>query len=382
MSKETLHKKKTGKENQPIRAIISGGGTGGHIYPAIAIANELKARDAQAEILFVGAKGKMEMEKVPKAGYPIEGLWISGIQSSLSADNLAFPIKLTSSLLKARGIIKRFRPQVAIGVGGFASGPLLYMASQMKIPCLIQEQNSYAGLTNKWLSKRVKTICVAYDGLEKYFPKDKLVHTGNPVRKDILDLEVAAKREEAYRHFGLDPHKKTILAVGGSLGARSINESISKDLHKIVGADTQILWQTGKNSFEENPDNAAHLTNPLVKRTEFIYEMDLAYALADVIVSRAGALAVSEICLVAKPAIFVPFPFAAEDHQTKNVQALEAKNAAIHIKNSEAKDRLIDVALELIQDDPQQTQLAHNIAQLGKPNATQEIVDEVLKLVR
>lgn len=376
MPKENLHKK-----DQPIRAIISGGGTGGHIYPAIAIANELKARKANTEILFVGAKGKMEMEKVPKAGYPIEGLWISGIQRSLSPDNLAFPFKLTSSLLKARGIIKRFRPNVAIGVGGFASGPLLYMASRMNIPCLIQEQNSYAGLTNKWLSKRVNTICVAYEGLEKYFPKEKLVYTGNPVRKDILDLDAAARREEAYKHFGLDPNKKTILAVGGSLGARSINESISQDLHKIVQADVQILWQTGKNSFEENPDNAQHLENPLVKRTEFIYEMDLAYALADTIVSRAGALAVSEICLVAKPSIFVPFPFAAEDHQTKNVQALEAKNAAIHIKNSEAKERLIDTALELIKDENRQTQLAQNIAQLGKPKATQEIVDEVLKLL-
>ena len=376
MSKENLH-----KQDQPIRAIISGGGTGGHIYPAIAIANELKARNANTEILFVGAKGKMEMEKVPKAGYPIEGLWISGIQRSLSPDNLAFPFKLTSSLLKARGIIKRFRPNVAIGVGGFASGPLLYMASRMNIPCLIQEQNSYAGLTNKWLSKRVKTICVAYEGLEKYFPKEKLVYTGNPVRKDILDLDATAKRAEAYKHFGLDPNKKTILAVGGSLGARSINESISQDLHKIVQADVQILWQTGKNTFEENPDNTQHLKNSLVKRTEFIYDMDLAYALADVIVSRAGALAVSEICLVAKPSIFVPFPFAAEDHQTKNVQALEAKNAAIHIKNSEAKERLIDAALELIQDENRQSQLAQNIAQLGKPKATQEIVDEVLKLL-
>jgi len=379
MSKEILHKQST--DSKPIRAIISGGGTGGHIYPAIAIANELKSRQANAEILFVGAKGKMEMEKVPKAGYAIEGLWISGIQRSLSADNLAFPFKLTSSLLKARSIIKRFRPNVAIGVGGFASGPLLYMASRMGIPCLIQEQNSYAGLTNKWLSKKVKTICVAYEGLEKYFPKEKLVYTGNPVRKDILVLDAAAKKAEAYQHFELDPNKKTILAVGGSLGARSINESISKDLHKIVQADVQILWQTGKNTFEEAPDNAAHLTSPLVKRTEFIYEMDLAYALADVIVSRAGALAVSEICLVGKPAIFVPFPFAAEDHQTKNVQALEAKNAAIHIKNGEAKDRLIDEALELLNNETLQNQLAQNIAQLGKPNATQQIVDEVLKLM-
>jgi len=379
MSKEILHKQNTGAK--PVRAIISGGGTGGHIYPAIAIANELKARQANAEILFVGAKGKMEMEKVPKAGYPIEGLWISGIQRSLSADNLAFPFKLTSSLLKARGIIKRFRPNVAIGVGGFASGPLLYMASRMGIPCLIQEQNSYAGLTNKWLSKRVKTICVAYEGLEKYFPKEKLVYTGNPVRKDILELDAVAKRAKAFQHFGLDPNKQTILAVGGSLGARSVNESISKDLHKIVQADVQILWQTGKNTFEENSDNASLLTNPLVKRTEFIYEMDLAYALADVIVSRAGALAVSEICLVGKPAIFVPFPFAAEDHQTKNVQALEAKNAAIHIKNSEAKERLIDTALDLVKNENLQGQLAQNIAQLGKPNATQQIVDEVLKLV-
>lgn len=372
------------KENlpsKPVRAIISGGGTGGHIYPAIAIANELKARNANTEILFVGAKGKMEMEKVPKAGYPIEGLWISGIQRSLSADNLAFPFKLTSSLLKARSIIKSFKPQVAIGVGGFASGPLLYMASRMGVPTLIQEQNSYAGLTNKWLSKRVKTICVAYEGLEKYFPADKLVYTGNPVRKDILELDVAAKRAEAYQHFGLDPAKKTLLIVGGSLGARSINESISKDLDKIIKEDIQVLWQTGKNSFEENSANAQYLDSPLVKRTEFIYDMDLAYALADIIVSRAGALAVSEICLVGAPAVFVPFPFAAEDHQTKNVLALEDKNAAIHIKNSEAKDKLVDAALALMKDNDRQTLLAQNITQLGKPKATEQIVNEVLKLV-
>lgn len=374
MSNENLH-----KGPKAVRAIISGGGTGGHIYPAIAIANELKARNSQTEILFVGAKGKMEMEKVPKAGYPIEGLWISGIQRSFSADNLAFPFKLTSSLLRARSIIRQFKPNVAIGVGGFASGPLLYMASRMKIPTLIQEQNSYAGLTNKWLSKRVKTICVAYENMEKYFPGDKLMYTGNPVRKDILDVN--SKRAQAYQHFGLDPQKKTLLVVGGSLGARSINESISKGLHKIIQEGIQIIWQTGKNSFEENPDSVQYLDDKLVKRTEFIYEMDLAYALADIIVSRAGALAVSEICLVAKPAIFVPFPFAAEDHQTKNVQALEAKNAAIHIKNSEAKERLVDTALDLIKNEARQNELTQNISSLGKPQATKQIVDEVLKLI-
>lgn len=374
MSNENLH-----KDPKAVRAIISGGGTGGHIYPAIAIANELKARNSQTEILFVGAKGKMEMEKVPKAGYPIEGLWISGIQRSFSADNLAFPFKLTSSLLRARSIIRQFKPNVAIGVGGFASGPLLYMASRMKIPTLIQEQNSYAGLTNKWLSKRVKTICVAYENMEKYFPGDKLMYTGNPVRKDILDVN--SKRAQAYQHFGLDPQKKTLLVVGGSLGARSINESISKGLHKIIQEGIQIIWQTGKNSFEETPDSVQYLDDKLVKRTEFIYEMDLAYALADIIVSRAGALAVSEICLVAKPAIFVPFPFAAEDHQTKNVQALEAKNAAIHIKNSEAKERLVDTALDLIKNEARQNELTQNISSLGKPQATKQIVDEVLKLI-
>ncbi|EAY24447.1 undecaprenyldiphospho-muramoylpentapeptide beta-N-acetylglucosaminyltransferase [Microscilla marina] len=373
--------KENSRNQVPVRAIISGGGTGGHIYPAIAIANELKERHANTEILFVGAQGKMEMEKVPKAGYPIEGLWISGIQRSLSVDNLSFPFKLTSSLLKARSIIKKFKPNVAIGVGGFASGPLLYVASRMGVPSLIQEQNSYAGLTNKWLAKRVNTICVAYEGLEKYFPAEKLVHTGNPVRKDILALDVTAKRVAAFQHFGLDPAKKTILIVGGSLGARSINESISKDLHKIVNAGAQVLWQTGKNSFEENPDSAGLLSHPLVKRTEFIYEMDLAYALADIIVSRAGALAVSEICLVGAPAILVPFPFAAEDHQTKNVLALEEKNAAIHIKNSDAKNLLVDAALALLQDTNHQQQLAQNIRQLGKPKATEQIVDEVLKLV-
>jgi UDP-N-acetylglucosamine--N-acetylmuramyl-(pentapeptide) pyrophosphoryl-undecaprenol N-acetylglucosamine transferase len=363
-----------------MKVIISGGGTGGHIYPAIAIANELKARDSKTEILFVGAQGRMEMEKVPKAGYNIKGLWISGLQRKLTLDNLSFPFKVISSIWKARQIIREFKPDIAIGVGGYASGPLLYAAQMAKIPTLIQEQNSFAGITNKWLAKKAHKICVAYPKMEQFFPKEKIIITGNPVRSDILDIKT--KREKAFAFFGLDPNKPTVLAIGGSLGARSINESIAKNLAKIVEKDIQLLWQTGKNSFEFPAENQGLIKNPLLKKLEFIYEMDLAYALADVVISRAGALAVSELCLTAKPCILVPLPSAAEDHQTKNALALVEKEAAEMVKDTDARQILVDKALDLLADKAKREKFAQNIQAFAKPNATQEIAQAVIELVK
>jgi UDP-N-acetylglucosamine--N-acetylmuramyl-(pentapeptide) pyrophosphoryl-undecaprenol N-acetylglucosamine transferase len=363
-----------------MRFIISGGGTGGHIYPAIAIANELKALHPNSEILFVGAKGRMEMEKVPQAGYPIEGLWISGIQRKLTLKNLAFPFKVISSILEARKIILRFKPDAVIGVGGYASGPLLYAATQLKIPALIQEQNSYAGLTNKWLAKKVQKICVAYPHMERFFPAQKIVSTGNPVRGDILDLK--DKREQALDFFKLNPQKKTILVVGGSQGSRSINEAISHNLSKFIEKDIQLIWQTGKNSFSEAPDSQLLLENPLLHRTEFIYKMDLGYAAADVVISRAGALAVSELCIAAKPTVFVPLPSAAEDHQTKNAESLAQQNAAWLVSDTQARNEVVEKAISLLEDEALSKTFSENIQKLAKPNATRQIAEEVLKLVR
>lgn len=360
------------------KVIISGGGTGGHIYPAIAIANALKAIDPTIQILFVGALGKMEMEKVPRAGYEIIGLPISGIKRELSVDNISFPFKLTRSLLKARSIIKSFKPDIAIGVGGFASGPLLMIASLMGIPTLIQEQNSYAGITNKLLAKRAKAICVAYPKMEDFFPKSKLKLTGNPVRSDILD--VTHKRPAAYAHFGLQPNHKTLLIIGGSLGAKTINESIEAGLKMIIDSGYQILWQTGKPYFERAKSAIDTLKTPYAQAFDFIYEMDLAYALADVVVSRAGALSVSELCLVEKPAILVPFPYASEDHQTKNAMSLVEQNAALLVKDKNAGEELVQTALRLLQDADKQHELSKNIKKLAKPNAAKEIAETVLKL--
>jgi UDP-N-acetylglucosamine--N-acetylmuramyl-(pentapeptide) pyrophosphoryl-undecaprenol N-acetylglucosamine transferase len=360
------------------KIIISGGGTGGHIYPAIAIANALKAIDPTIQILFVGALGKMEMEKVPKAGFDIIGLPIAGIKRELSVDNLSFPFKLVRSLLKARSIIKEFKPDIAIGVGGFASGPLLMIASLMGIPTLIQEQNSYAGVTNKLLGKRAKAICVAYPNMEAFFPKNKLKLTGNPVRSDILN--VSHKREQAYSHFGLQPNHKTLLVIGGSLGAKTINESIESGLKMIIDSGYQVLWQTGKPYAERAKDFVQGLKTPYAKASDFIYEMDLAYALADVVVSRAGALSVSELCLAEKPAILVPFPFASEDHQTKNAMSLVEQNAALLVKDKDAKEELVQTALKLLQDADKQQELSKNIKKLAKPNAAKEIAETVLKL--
>ncbi len=360
------------------KIIISGGGTGGHIYPAIAIANALKAIDPTIQILFVGALGKMEMEKVPRAGYEIIGLPIAGIKRELSVDNISFPFKLTRSLLKARSIIKSFKPDIAIGVGGFASGPLLMIASLMGIPTLIQEQNSYAGVTNKLLAKRAKAICVAYPNMDTFFPKSKLKLTGNPVRSDIL--AVSHKREQAYAHFGLQPNHKTLLIIGGSLGAKTINESIETGLKMIINSGYQILWQTGKPYFERAKAAISVLKTPYAQAFDFIYEMDLAYALADVVVSRAGALSVSELCLVEKPAILVPFPYASEDHQTKNAMSLVEQNAALLVKDKNAGEELVQTALRLLQDADKQHELSKNIKKLAKPNAAKEIAETVLKL--
>jgi UDP-N-acetylglucosamine--N-acetylmuramyl-(pentapeptide) pyrophosphoryl-undecaprenol N-acetylglucosamine transferase len=361
------------------RIIISGGGTGGHIYPAIAIANAILKEVPDAEILFVGALGKMEMEKVPKAGYRIVGLPIVGIKRELSLDNLAFPFKLVNSLLKARDVVKEFKPDVAVGVGGFASGPLLMMASLAGVPILIQEQNSYAGLTNKLLAKRAAKICVAYPGMEAFFPKEKLVLLGNPVRSDIVD--VSGRRNEALVHFDLSPERKTLFVMGGSLGARSINESINKGLEELVAAGYQILWQTGKGFIEKAKESIQKLSSERVKAFEFIYEMDLAYAVADVVVSRAGALSVSELCLVGKPAILVPYPAAAEDHQTKNALNLTEQHAAILVKDQNTGDELVSKAMDLLKNDIRQSELVANIKKLGRPSAADDIAAEVLKLI-
>lgn len=363
---------------QPKRFIISGGGTGGHIFPAVAIANEIKRREPEADILFVGALGKMEMEKVPAAGYRIVGLKIAGIRRSLSLSNLLVPFRLLGALFKARSIIKEHKPQVVIGVGGYASSAVLYAASQMGIATLIQEQNSHAGITNKILGKRARKICVAYDGMEKYFPSERILLTGNPVRSEIVG-SADAKKGGLFA-FGLREDRFTLLVVGGSLGARSINKAIGESLKQLVDGGLQILWQTGKGNAEE----ARKLAEPYgdsVKVYEFIQQMDQAYAVADLVVSRAGALAVSELCLVRKPAILVPFPFAAEDHQTSNARALSNKGAALLIADSEVSAKLAVAVLELRNDEPRRNSMASAMATLAKPDATKHIVDEIFKLI-
>ncbi len=355
--------------------ILSGGGTGGHIYPAIAIANELKNDFPNAEFLFVGAKDRMEMEKVPQAGYAIKGLWISGLQRSLSLKNLMFPFKLISSLWKSKKIIKQFNPDVAVGTGGYASAPLLKMASRNGIPTLIQEQNSYAGITNKWLSKNVNTICVAYEDMQRFFPKEKIRLTGNPVRLDLLNSH--SKKEEAIAFFNLDKNVKTLLVLGGSLGARSINSLIDKSLDFFKNQNIQVLWQCGKFYEELYKDK----TNGTVKVHPFLNRMDLAYAASDFIISRAGALSVSELCLVGKPAIFIPSPNVSEDHQTKNAMAIASKEAAILLKESELDKKFKTTFSELVSSEELQEKLSANIKKLAKPNATKLIVEEIKKLL-
>lgn len=362
------------------RLIISGGGTGGHIFPAVAIANEFRERYPESEILFVGAQGRMEMTRVPEAGYKIIGLWISGLQRRLTLSNLLFPLKVIVSYFRARSIVKSFRPHAVIGTGGFASGPIMMAATGAKVPTVIQEQNSFAGLTNKQVAGKASKICVAYEGMEKYFPKDKIVVTGNPVRKDILT--VADKRNSALTHFGFDGGIKTLLIVGGSLGARTINESILAGIPKLIEANIQVIWQTGKGYYDSYKSQLGKYNLQKVRVQDFVREMDLAYAVADVVVSRSGAIAVSEICIAKKAVILVPSPNVAEDHQTKNAEALVNKNAAKMIKDKEALEKLVDAALNLMLDEQQANKLRENIAQLARPDATKDIVDEIEKLIK
>lgn len=355
--------------------IISGGGTGGHIYPAIAIANELKSRFPNAEFLFVGAQDKMEMQKVPQAGYPIKGLWIAGLQRKLTFQNLLFPIKLISSLWKSRFIIKSFKPDVVIGTGGFASGPLLQMANSLNIPTLIQEQNSYPGITNKLLSKKANKICVAYENLERFFPNEKIILTGNPVRQDLIDID--SKREEAINYFNLDPSKKTLLVLGGSLGAKRVNQLIEKELNFFETQKVQIIWQCGKFYLE---DYKKYNSNS-IQVFAFLDRMDLVYAAADFVISRAGASSVSELSIVGKPVIFIPSPNVAEDHQTKNAKSIVDKKGALMIVESELEDKFNFIFSDLVANVNLQKQLSENLKNLAKVNATKEIVDEIVKLI-
>jgi len=356
--------------------LISGGGTGGHIYPAIAIANELKKNYPTANFLFVGAQDKMEMEKVPQAGYRIKGLWIAGLQRKLTFQNLLFPVKLLSSLLKAKRIIKNFKPDVVIGTGGFASGPVLQVAAKKNIPTVIQEQNSYAGITNKLLSKNVNKICVAYSQMERYFPSNKIVLTGNPVRQDLLD--VTTKRDVAFKYFNLASNKKTLLVLGGSLGARAINQMIVAHLDFLQAEDVQIIWQTGKFYIE-----AYQEYNELdgVQTHAYLSRMDLAYAAADFVVSRAGASSVSELCIVGKPVVFVPSPNVAEDHQTKNANAIVSHNAALLLKEKEAKD-FPQIMSSLLKNNVLSEKLSKNIKTLARPDATKQIVKEIKTIAK
>jgi UDP-N-acetylglucosamine--N-acetylmuramyl-(pentapeptide) pyrophosphoryl-undecaprenol N-acetylglucosamine transferase len=362
----------------PIRVIISGGGTGGHIFPAVAIANELRRRQPDAEILFVGANGRMEMTRVPEAGYNIVGLDISGLQRRLTPQNLLFPVRVFRAVRKAGKLLEEFRPDAVVGVGGYASAPVLLAATSRNIPSLIQEQNSHAGLVNKLLGKRVNTICVAYEGMEKFFPANKIVLTGNPVRTEI----VHGDRAEALHFFGLDPNRKTLLVVGGSLGARTLNLATAAALPRLKEAGVQLLWQTGKVYFTEARQRAAPFAADNLKAMEFIQRMDLAYAAADVVVSRAGALSVSELSLTGKPSVLVPSPNVAEDHQTKNAFALLSKGAAVLITDEHAPDRLYDETLRLLADEPRQQQLSQRVLALAKLEATAAIVDELLKLIK
>ena len=360
------------------KVIISGGGTGGHIFPAISIANALKRRNPNIEILFVGAEGKMEMEKVPAAGYEIIGLPVRGFQRKLSVENISFFWKLYKSMQKANKIIKDFKPDVAVGVGGFASGPLLNAAAKHKIPSLIQEQNSYAGVTNKILAKKVDVICVAYDGMERFFPKNKIVKTGNPVRLNLLkNLD---KKVDALKYFNLLGNKKTLLILGGSLGAKTINESVKNNIRKLLDNNIQVIWQTGKLYIDDARESVKQYENQGLVVTDFISRMDYAYAIADTVISRAGASTVSELCLVKKPVIFVPSPNVAEDHQTKNAMALIKNDAAMMIEDSKANEQLIDEAVRLIKDDFRCRVYSENIGKMGIPNSAELIVDEIYKL--
>lgn len=361
------------------RVIISGGGTGGHIFPALAIANEIQKRHPNAEILFVGAMGRMEMEKVPAAGYKIIGLPVTGFPRKPGIKMLTFVVRLMKSNRLAKKIINQFKPQIAIGVGGFASGPLLRAAAQNGIPTLIQEQNSYAGITNKLLAKKAKTICVAYENMQRYFPKEKIVLTGNPVRESLLNQ--IANKDEAVNYFGLRNPGKVILIVGGSLGARSINQAVLKNISVIAESDVEVIWQTGSIYYQDILDKMKDATPANLHIHEFLSRMDLAYAAAGVVISRAGAGTISELCLVGKPVILVPSPNVAEDHQTKNARALADKNAAILVPDSAIDEKLLLEAIQLINDKKTCEKLSENILKLARPQATGHIVDEVEKLI-
>ena len=360
--------------------IISGGGTGGHIFPAISIANALKVKFPDAEILFVGAIGRMEMERVPAAGYQIEGLPVSGFDRKNMLRNIVVLWNLMRSLYKARKIIRRFKPDIAIGVGGYASAPVLRAASAFGVPTLIQEQNSYAGVTNKLLAKRASRICVAYDDMGYFFPKDKIIKTGNPVRQDLF--AVKPKDPKAFEFFGFDAAKKTILIVGGSLGARTINQSVIAHLDKLAKADIQVIWQTGKFYIEEAKKAFEPFSTSQIYITEFVSRMDYAYSVADLVISRAGASSISELCLLAKPVILVPSPNVAEDHQTKNAMALVKKDAAVMIRDVVAREEMIPLALKLVFDDKKLMDLSKNILTLAEQNSAERIADEVEKIIK
>ena len=361
-----------------MKFVISGGGTGGHIFPAIAIADALKRRCPDAEILFIGAKGRMEMERVPKAGYQIEGLWISGFTKDPSA--ILLPIKIFDSMNKAARILKRFKPDAVIGVGGFASGPTLKAANILHIPTFIQEQNSYPGKTNRNVGKKAKAICVAYNGLEQWFPKEKIHFTGNPLRGNINGN---CDRNEAAEYFKVNPEKPVVLLVGGSQGALGINKGITAQLDKFKGSDMQLIWQTGKLYHEEAMRQVHELQlENQVKPVVFIDRMDLAYSLADVVISRAGAMSISELALVQKPVIFVPLPTAAEDHQTKNAMQLVEAGAAMMVRNNETEQQLIPTLQQLLADKAKQEEMKANIAQFARPNAADDIVEIILEEVR
>lgn len=364
---------------EELRIIISGGGTGGHIFPAVSIANALKAKRPDARILFVGALGRMEMQRVPAAGYDIVGLPVCGFDRKHLWRNIAVLWKLAKSQLKARRIIKEFRPQVAVGVGGYASGPTLKVAGMMGIPTLIQEQNSYAGVTNKLLAQKAEKICVAYEGMERFFPAGKIIMTGNPVRQDLLDRQT--DRSETVRSFGLDPEKKTILIIGGSLGARTINQCVLSHLDLIRSSGVQFIWQTGKIYIDDARRRVAEAGElPMLHVTDFISRMDLAYSAADLVISRAGAGSISEFCLLRKPVVLVPSPNVAEDHQTKNALALVDKGAALYVKDSEAQEKMLATAIDAVNDAPRLRTLSENIAKLAFYNSADRIADEVLAL--
>lgn len=368
------------EDNKPLRVIVSGGGTGGHIFPAVSIANAIKKQHPEAEILFVGANGRMEMQRVPAAGYKIVGLPVRGLVRPLwSLRNIGVMKDFLKSKQMVKNVIRKFKPQVAVGVGGYASAPTLNAAYSMGIPCLIQEQNSYAGVTNKSLAKKARKVCVAYSGMERFFPADRIIMTGNPVRQNLLDNKISP--EEAKASFGLDPNKRTVLIIGGSLGAKTVNESVLDHLDDIRSSNVQFIWQTGKYYSASINDELKKVEPvPNMKVMDFISSMDNAYAAADLVVSRAGASSISELCLLGKPCILIPSPNVAEDHQTKNAMALSSKDAAIFIADKDARKRLVEIALKVVNDKQKLASLSENVKKLAFKNSADVIAEEVYKL--